>query len=128
MLSDEKLKEIEARAAAATPGPWAVGASYRADWDVVSKAPGHVDWRVAQAGHAGPGGMCDPAFIAAARTDVPELVAEVRKLRSALTELVDLKELKERNIGGPNYLWMSEYSRRKPLAWAAAREALGKEG
>lgn len=54
-MTDEELKAIEARANAATPGPWMKGVTYD-------------HGRNAE-------------FIAASRTDVPALAAEVRRLK-----------------------------------------------
>lgn len=77
------LDAIEARAKAATPGPWRVNPRVEAD-------PGETD------GHgwlAGPPAAIeyeaalfnrDADFIAAAREDVPALIAEVRRLRSVV--------------------------------------------
>jgi hypothetical protein len=47
---------------------------------------------------------------------------EVRVLRQALRELVDLKALKDAQGKTP------EYERRQPKAWAAARKVLGLPG
>ena len=99
-MTDEELAKIEARANAATAGPWArdmyedgeegegphgVHPGSRGEWvesrDVVSYAASDVGTVEIAAG-------CytdaDAAFIAAARADVPALVAEVRRLRSGI--------------------------------------------
>lgn len=102
-LTDERLAAIEARCAAATPGPWTYRrgrAWYRGDgagrvWtDDEPAAEGRVASDVDD--FVGPGidtgcGCCqgshlfesgpDGYFIAAARADVPDLVAEVRRLQ-----------------------------------------------
>jgi hypothetical protein len=73
MMTNEQLDEIEARANAATPGPWEVLNKWwviphgKSEWD------GEICGNVYQDG--------DSDFIAAARSDVPALVAEVRRLR-----------------------------------------------
>jgi hypothetical protein len=80
------LDAIEKRAAAATPGPWAVQARRYSHGAAV-----HEPWLV----YGGPDGMfvCDTGkgqgacrldaeFIAASVTDVPALVAECRRLRA----------------------------------------------
>jgi hypothetical protein len=75
-ITEEQLAEIEARANAATPGPWRESASC----GLVSDHP-HVTrdvWSIPKLDG-------DMPFIAAARTDVPALVAEVRRLRKADT-------------------------------------------
>jgi hypothetical protein len=63
------LDEIEARANAATPGPW----KYCADSDAI-KGTNALIVRGARS-NSGP-------FIAAARTDVPALIARVRELEA----------------------------------------------
>ena len=99
-LTDDELDAIEARANAATAGPWKF-------WDnrgMQCRKPARMEWgpggwRVAEFRNAGkPLGEShqgviigrgnrtltkaeDSAFIACARTDVPKLVAEVRRLR-----------------------------------------------
>jgi hypothetical protein len=96
---DEKtLAEIEARAAAATPGPWRVDGEddgfMRGAFAVV--CDGGVRCRdgaktdrarilLQLNGHFEPGG--DAAFIAAAREAVPALCAEVRALRRKLADV-----------------------------------------
>lgn len=86
-LGDEQLAAIEARANAATPGPWTIGEKFREALidgrpagdacPIVCAAPaneqGYAWWKSGNA-----------AFIAAAREDVPALVAEVRRLRRLL--------------------------------------------
>ncbi len=74
--------EIEARANAATQGPWTASRSCSiedAPETVVMAVGGNVancDWDY------------DAAFIAAARTDVPALVAEVRRLREVIHGMI----------------------------------------
>lgn len=80
-MTDDTLNAIEARAAAATEGPWlpsfgdcVYAQSYNQDPIVTCHEwPSERD------------AMNNSAFIAAARSDVPTLVAEVKRLR-ALTE------------------------------------------
>jgi hypothetical protein len=83
-VTPEELAAIKARAEAASPGPWRFtdyeGEPYIAGPGVptdnyVCDFGWHYD------GDVPPG---NPAFIAAARTDVPALVAEVERLREAL--------------------------------------------
>lgn len=74
-MDEAKLQEIEARANAATPGPWYAGNGHpyvtteRMGFGIV----------VARALEGN-----DCTFIAHARTDVPVLIAEVRRLTAAL--------------------------------------------
>lgn len=84
-MTDDELSQIEARANAATPGPWREirrdDPSCAAEYVIA----GADDISVACTSCNGEycTGMTDAdcAFIAAARTDVPALVAEVRRLR-----------------------------------------------
>lgn len=82
-MSDLDLEAIEARAKAATPGPWVVGPG--AFWNYVVGSDEHGD-------HAGAQEKEDAAFIAASREDVPALVAEVRRLRAEVAALSENTE------------------------------------
>lgn len=77
----EELDAIEARANAATPGPWA------SETRTVDHGNGVDDWHflvMSDGESVHTIGIDDAAFIAAARADVPALVAEVRRLRALL--------------------------------------------
>lgn len=81
-MTEEELAAIEARAKAATPGPWVVGETWRDH--VVDGRFQDGYWPVAsQPGmdHEGAWLKGNAAFVAHAREDVPALVAEVRRLR-----------------------------------------------
>ena len=80
-LTDEQLEAMEARVEAATPGPWNVfGMRLRAGQESLMWADG--------------GGACwflkdaDGYFITHARTDVPALISEIRRLRGLVGALV----------------------------------------
>jgi hypothetical protein len=85
------LDAIEARANAATPGPWVIGDGHfdnlnpDDDWPVRG-ADGIPLCTSPDDGVRGGHLKADAEFIANARGDVPVLVAEVRRLRMALTE------------------------------------------
>lgn len=86
-MTDEQLSEIEARANAATPGPWGI-----------QKSTDDVNDRFLMAAVISSddvvgGGMYlrDATFIASAREDVPALVAEVRRLHAERETLADLE-------------------------------------
>lgn len=78
------LDGIEARANAATPGPWCTdsweiyqGSEYEAGAEWIGETcRGRVEGLAQD--------RADAAFVAAARTDVPALLAEVRRLRAEL--------------------------------------------
>lgn len=94
-MTNEELEAIKKRAEAATPGPWDASEdsdrSYKLDapkdaqyW--VTIASGNtlvVSWWQQYADDSGTVlKLADAAFIAAARTDVPRLLAEVERLRA----------------------------------------------
>jgi len=88
------LDEIEARANAATPGPWYVHESDRPGdyWTVSADEDSPFECEVFDDGSAGGeyGPSCsieDRDFLVAARTDVPALIARVRELEAQLDEL-----------------------------------------
>lgn len=113
-LTDERLGELERLAAAATPGPWRNDPEPGMPWDIGrAKLPGDWDpgvpclWLLAttnvRLGNTDDAPMAgdyrfgqaiaDAWFIAAARTAVPELCAEVRRLRAALAGAEGLRDL-----------------------------------
>jgi hypothetical protein len=79
-MTPERLAEIEARADRALPGPWTARRDYVDDLHfgsvkcTILDAPARNLFAVA--GMA----MADAEFIAHARTDVVELIAEIRRL------------------------------------------------
>jgi hypothetical protein len=99
-LSDERLAEIEQRCAAATPGPWWVDLDrpFTLGGDTVSVEALTPDGRYVErevcsclldtdAWPDGPEWLEDAAnarFLAHSRSDVPDLLAEVRRLRALL--------------------------------------------
>lgn len=116
MIDKERLDEIEARARIATRGPWAASKSKWGDsqwglrdgeggvvgevlphiasvirddahdgdhdWDIYARREDLQDYQVTH--HEG---IANALFIAHARQDVPDLVAEVRRLRELLDEI-----------------------------------------
>lgn len=87
---DEVLAEIEARASAATPGPWVCRSEDGYDYDVIDPSGRRVFSDGSACGEYGADidlDGPDAAFIMAARTDVPRLVAA---LREAMKMAVDL--------------------------------------
>jgi len=93
-LSEAELDAMEARAAAASPGPWTAfveGRDHRSGDDFIRTAGGDSDApdMYVSLAHPPPGrtvsaGPNDLDFIAAAREDIPRLVREVRALRERL--------------------------------------------
>lgn len=88
MITDTELDEIQARADTATPGPWvAIGSSVAQEVGQCTCAGdipcyGHEQY----CGLEGPvilqADPTDATFAAHARTDVPRLIAEIRRFRA----------------------------------------------
>ena len=95
MLTEEQLKEIEARANAARPAPWHVevheptlSRMVRSDDHTLDIGFGYVGNRTEE----------DAEFVAHARTDVPALLAKARRLREENDKVTaDLHVFVERN-------------------------------
>lgn len=97
-MDEAKLGEIEARAKAATPGPWVLekGDRYRPEYPMDLRI--RCEWSPPVNGACGhelfrPSGVSrstepDASFVCHAREDVPALVDEVRRLREANESLV----------------------------------------
>ena len=85
MMTEDELKQIEARANAATPGPWMHEKPVNGTTTKDDKRMFSAVWGAGVAELVG-GGMLarDAEFIAAACSDVPALVAEVRRLRDLI--------------------------------------------
>jgi hypothetical protein len=92
VLSDERLAEIESRCAAATTGSWVI-CRESDEWGTIGMPVCRMeDDTDLVVGHPHDWGATAPvaddaAFIAHARRDVPELLAEVRRLRAVEREL-----------------------------------------
>jgi hypothetical protein len=85
-LSDAELNAMETMCKAATPGPWrsyVEGRDHTSGSNFVMTGEGGEDFELSSGGT-----LADQDFIAAARQDVPRLIAEVRALR----ELVKLND------------------------------------
>lgn len=94
MWDDAELAAIEARCQAASPEPWKSFVEGRDHWGGddfirVSDRDEEPDMYVSRATADGlqPASSEDLDFIAAARQDIPRLVAEVRRLRGRLSDL-----------------------------------------
>lgn len=83
MLTPTEINKMEVRANAATAGPWRIGhinAFEHADIDCEDGTIAQVQSRR------------DQAFIASARTDIPRLIAEIRRLYGIIgTNVTDPK-------------------------------------
>ena len=75
-MNEDKLREIEARAAEATLGPW-----YRTE--IREREVWSGEGLIARV-HSRVGGWADTLFMAAARSDIPALCAEVRRLQKVI--------------------------------------------
>ena len=83
-MDEKTLTEIEARAAAATEGPWMRAEHADEPKAIVSVHRRYLSLLGLRDGTAIIWDMADAEFIARAREDVPALVAEVRRLNAAL--------------------------------------------
>ena len=91
------LDEIEARANAATPGPWRD--RHQVCSEVWGQAPDSqtCSMQIARVGHA-QFDVFNAAFIAAARADVPALIARVRELEAECAKWkAGVEEFRRRN-------------------------------
>ena len=86
----DRLDEIEARADAATPGAWEWH-PYMGSGATLAK-PNHPfhELNILKTTDDWPPVAADAEFIAAARTDVPALLAEVRRLQAAVERVREL--------------------------------------
>lgn len=101
-MESEELAEIEARANAATPGPWETHVTYC----VITLRYGDDGYLVADCGASESPDCCEgnAPFIAHARTDVPALVAEVRRL-TAEVERLEAMVPRWVNVGTDRAVW-----------------------
>ena len=130
-MTDIDLDAIEARANAATDGPWSVYQTMHAEPKVVNST-GH--WPAGEVANASNSpadyGNADAEFIAHARTDVPALVAEVRRLREDADEDASVRDMLASLLtstanalkGEPEQLWMHDWS---DLPQVAGQHAAG---
>jgi hypothetical protein len=90
-MIEQELIEIEARAAAATPGPWKGDCRDGSVKYTVRGSDGtlvlRVDHKNGDFGFVGERERDDESFVLHARSDIPALVAEVRRLRAELAAL-----------------------------------------
>lgn len=78
------LDAIQQRSNLATPGPWTAGGEWIHPWELTLSATyPMIELDSTEQGAA------DAAFIAAARTDVPVLVAEIERLRAVTENLLN---------------------------------------
>lgn len=86
-ITDQRLDEIEALASKATRGPW-WACNLGGEWNVAAPDGDCIAYRIC--GNLGMDDGTDDEdvakFVAASRTDVPDLVAEIRRLRLAVAQ------------------------------------------
>lgn len=88
-MDKHQLSEIEARAEAATSGPWRTETDERTLSRLVRSEDATLD---IDFGYVGNRTMDDAQFVAHARTDVPALVAEVKRLKADVDHAIKLME------------------------------------
>lgn len=87
MSTHPDLDAIAAREQAATPGPWGAIPDYGPDW-IGAEVSGYLN-AVGELGFGeGDQADADRAFVIGARTDVPALLSEVRRLRAELNQTI----------------------------------------
>jgi hypothetical protein len=101
-MNEQRLAEIEARANAATPPPWLAvprdstlppeheGLS-GLGWDIEGPPEPQLRGQFARG--------ADARFIAESRVDVPALIAEVRRLRAAIRDVLQLEAVSDDATG-----------------------------
>ena len=89
MMTNERLAEIEARNAARTQGTWISNDNCRGLY-VTTEDDRHIVCDLDRVDDGDPLDRGDLAFIANASTDIPDLIAEVRELRSIRASLRDV--------------------------------------
>ena len=105
-MSEDELSAIEERAERATPGPWHA----HRDADSIGLGPivfVHIPRADKDRSYALTNGERENSnrdFIAHARTDVPALVAEVRRLRGAMEKVREFADASSPDI---NYIWVA---------------------
>ncbi len=89
MITNQELEEMEKRAEAATPGPWTFEDERYSAKCVVGLKPRDDRW----VAHFQPelNGQNNGRFSAHARTDMPRLIAEVKRLQKELDDLVNYR-------------------------------------
>ena len=106
LLSEERLAAIEARVRATTPGPWwgCRDACHPADYtpeSVVFAADWSAVCELATDDGLGDRDRANKDFIAESRQDIPDLLAEVRRLRNELAAAHVLADLVRRTTNYP---------------------------
>lgn len=90
-LPADRLAEIRARAEAATAGPWCTD-----DWEIYQgeRYEAGAEWigETCRAVGQSQEDRANAAFVAAARSDVPALLAEVERLRAELADAANLRD------------------------------------
>ena len=80
-ITPDDIAELERLCDAATEGPWITGNPKSLEFSIVHNRSGRA-WELARRISR----ETDAAFIAAARTALPRLLAEVKQLRDAITD------------------------------------------
>ena len=108
-MTPERLAEIEARAEAATEGPWHAwgrGIGFELHLGAAAKC-GQIRCEDVNGEFRETFKRADAAFIAAARTDVPALLAEVRRLQDAAQAIAAKAWDEGYAEGGRGRMWES---------------------
>lgn len=85
-MTDVELAELERLADAATPGPWEANSDHHNNVYVDAMNQGELGLKVQLLDLNMQGNEEDAAFIAASRTAIPALLADLREARASLGE------------------------------------------
>jgi hypothetical protein len=80
-MTEERLREIDNRAAATTPGPWNITCS--GSYPVLMTRTGSDEAEAS---------LADEEFINAAHADIPDLIAEVRRLSEEMDRVTQQRD------------------------------------
>jgi len=100
VISEAKLREIEARAEAATPGPWEIGVAVHAG--VVAFNGDDISYVCATSDRNKP-------FIAASRTDIPALSKALREAAEIIAFLSERDAERDPELEELCVPWMREW-------------------
>lgn len=101
-MTTERLEEIKRREQAASKGPWARDKSDHTGSQVIARGNHVIGWHHRHGRQIDSQVVNDWEFMAHARQDVPDLVAEVERLKKVLDQAISVSELGSHCPG-----WMS---------------------
>ena len=133
MMTPQRLAAIKERCERATPGPWRVVRNRHKDRFGLPWGRIVAEWTTQTGGRmrrvvvvwGDDNGAADAAFIAHARTDIPDLIVEVERLQAvvdgieALVGRIEQRATLERERADDEERW-KDYCRGEAAAWRTA--------